>query len=95
MHEPATARHVLAGAGFVCLEDAEATVAGLRFYGSPWQPAFHDWAFNLPRGEPLAAVWRRIPARVDVLVTKTAARGATARRCSRTSRRGSASAHRR
>ena len=32
------------------LEDAELTIDGVRFYGSPWQPAFADWAFNLPRG---------------------------------------------
>ena len=25
-----------------------------KIYGSPWQPEFCDWAFNLPRGEPLA-----------------------------------------
>jgi D,D-heptose 1,7-bisphosphate phosphatase len=56
-------------AAFTYLEDAEATIAGLRFYGSPWQPAFNDWAFNLPRGAPLAAVWSRIPTGLDVLVT--------------------------
>jgi hypothetical protein len=51
------------------LEDAELVLDGVRFWGSPWQPAFHDWAFNLPRGEPLAAVWRKIPRGLDVLVT--------------------------
>ena len=39
----------------VYLEDAGCTVAGLRAWGPPWQPAFCDWAFNLPRGAPLAA----------------------------------------
>lgn len=55
--------------GATYLLDREATVAGLRFYGSPWQPEFLSWAFNLPRGEPLRAVWRKIPAGIDVLVT--------------------------
>jgi predicted phosphodiesterase len=51
------------------LEDSEITLDGLRIYGSPWQPEFCEWAFNLPRGEPLAAKWRSIPKGVDVLVT--------------------------
>lgn len=65
--EPAAARALLGGA--IYLEDGEATIEGLRFWGSPWQPAFHDWAFNLPRGEALAAVWRKIPPGLDVLIT--------------------------
>lgn len=55
------------GATYLC--DREATVAGLRFYGAPWQPEFLSWAFNLPRGEPLREVWSKIPAGLDVLVT--------------------------
>ena len=55
---------------FACyLQDEAATIDGVRFYGSPWQPAFNDWAFNLPRGEALAAKWRAIPSGLDVLVT--------------------------
>lgn len=65
--DPAAARALLSGITY--LEDAGATIDGVRFWGSPWQPAFHDWAFNLPRGEALAAVWRRIPPGTDVLVT--------------------------
>jgi len=55
--------------GAVYLLDREASVAGLRFYGSPWQPEFLSWAFNLPRGEPLRAMWAKIPVGVDVLLT--------------------------
>jgi Icc-related predicted phosphoesterase len=51
------------------LEDSEVTLEGVRFYGSPWQPAFNDWAFNLPRGAALAAKWSLIPTGIDVLVT--------------------------
>lgn len=51
------------------LEDSEVTLEGIRFWGSPWQPEFHDWAFNLPRGEKLAAKWAQIPQGIDVLVT--------------------------
>ncbi|MHC4262653.1 MAG: metallophosphatase domain-containing protein [Planctomycetota bacterium] len=45
--------------------------AGLRCWGSPLQPWFHDWAFNRPRGAVLADHWRRAPASLDVLVTHT------------------------
>jgi Icc-related predicted phosphoesterase len=51
------------------LEDSEVTVQGLRIWGSPWQPWFHDWAFNLPRGRPLREKWEQIPEGLDVLVT--------------------------
>lgn len=54
---------------FHYLEDSELTLDGVRFYGSPWQPAFNDWAFNLPRGAALADKWRLIPRGVDVLIT--------------------------
>lgn len=56
--------------GITYLEDSEATVAGLRIYGSPYQPEFCNWAFNLDRmtGE-LAEKWAAIPDGLDVLVT--------------------------
>jgi predicted phosphohydrolase len=53
----------------VYLEDTGCEIAGLTFYGSPWQPWFGGWAFNLPRGEALAQVWAKIPERLDVLIT--------------------------
>lgn len=65
--DPARARALFAD--FHYLEDSEVTIEGARFYGSPWQPAFNDWAFNLPRGAPLARVWSRIPRGLDVLIT--------------------------
>lgn len=67
VHQPAEARALFAGVHY--LEDSEAVIDGVRFWGSPWQVKFHDWAFNLPRGEPLAAKWRLIPPGIDVLVT--------------------------
>jgi Icc-related predicted phosphoesterase len=59
----------LLGPTIVYLEDAETVIEGVRFWGSPWQPAFNDWAFNLPRGAPLAEKWACIPRATDVLVT--------------------------
>lgn len=53
----------------VYLEDSAVTLGGLTIYGSPWQPWFGGWAFNLERGPDLAAVWAKIPAGTDVLIT--------------------------
>ncbi len=39
--------------GVVYLEDSEAEVAGLRIYGSPWQPEFRDWAVRARHASPL------------------------------------------
>lgn len=59
----------------VYLQDAGAPIAGLRFWGSPWQPAYNDWAFNLPRGAALAERWAQIPEDTDVLITHGPPRG--------------------
>jgi predicted phosphodiesterase len=42
----------------------------LIIYGSPWQPEFFNWAFNLPRhGEEMKAKWDAIPEDTDILIT--------------------------
>ena len=51
------------------LMDSGAVVDGVRFWGSPWQPWFLDWAFNLQRGAPLRDKWALIPNDTDVLLT--------------------------
>lgn len=39
-------------------------------YGSPWQPEFYNWAFNLPRrGDELKEKWNAIPKDTDILIT--------------------------
>jgi Icc-related predicted phosphoesterase len=53
----------------VYLQDQEVTINGLRFYGSPWQPWFYDWAFNLERGPEIRTKWDLIPEGIDVLIT--------------------------
>jgi predicted phosphodiesterase len=41
-----------------------------KLYGSPWQPEFYHWAFNLPRnGEDLKEKWFWIPKDTDILIT--------------------------
>jgi predicted phosphodiesterase len=42
----------------------------VHIYGSPWQPEFCNWAFNLPRhGEKMKAKWDAIPDNTDILIT--------------------------
>jgi len=54
------------------LEDDEIIINGVKFYGSPWQKWFYDWAFNLPAGSSwLKDKWDIIPNDVDVLITHT------------------------
>ena len=55
--------------GIIYLFDSEVVIDGVKFYGSPWQPEFHNWAFNLPRGEKLAEKWSKIPTNTDILIT--------------------------
>jgi len=54
----------------IYLQDRAVKLDGVVFYGSPWQPEFCDWAFNLPRdtGE-LGVKWSMIPDDTDVLIT--------------------------
>jgi predicted phosphohydrolase len=55
--------------GVTYLQDSQTIIDGLRIYGAPWQPRFFDWAFNLPRGKDIAAMWAKIPTGLDVLIT--------------------------
>jgi Icc-related predicted phosphoesterase len=42
----------------------------IKVWGSPWQPEFYNWAFNLPRnGEELKGKWDLIPNDIDILIT--------------------------
>jgi Icc-related predicted phosphoesterase len=65
--EPALARRMMRD--FVYLEDERVEIEGLRIWGSPWQPWFFDWAFNLERGAAIRAKWDLIPTEIDVLIT--------------------------
>lgn len=51
------------------LQDSSVVIDGLKIYGSPWQPRFFDWAFNLNRGPEMAAKWTQIPDDIDILIT--------------------------
>ena len=70
---PAQARKLLPSVTY--LQDEEVEIEGLRIWGSPWQPWFLDWAFNLERGADIKAKWDLIPSGIDVLLTHGPPRG--------------------
>ena len=48
----------------------------IRIYGTPWQPEFYNWAFNLPKNGPgLQSKWNMIPENTDILITHGPAYG--------------------
>jgi len=51
------------------LQDSKVVFNGVKFYGSPWQPRFFDWAFNVDRGPEIAKKWALIPEDTNVLIT--------------------------
>lgn len=55
--------------GITYLDDSGICIDGVNFYGSPYQPEFCEWAFNLPRGEKLKQKWALIPDDTHVLIT--------------------------
>jgi Icc-related predicted phosphoesterase len=65
--QPASARSLMREVVYV--EDEQVEIDGLRIWGSPWQPWFFDWAFNLARGPAIRAKWDLIPSGIDILVT--------------------------
>lgn len=63
------ARLLTAAFGIKYLEDSFTEIEGFKIYGSPWQPRFFDWAFNLNRGAEMAEKWKSIPFDTDILIT--------------------------
>lgn len=51
------------------LIDQELIIDGVKFYGSPWQPAFHNWAYNITLRARLKQIWEKIPDDTNVLIT--------------------------
>lgn len=69
-HPDQAAQMLEARPAITYLQDSGVEIEGVRFWGSPWQPWFFDWAFNLPRnGADLREAWSRIPLGTDVLIT--------------------------
>jgi Icc-related predicted phosphoesterase len=50
------------------LEDASCEVRNFEIYGTPWQPWFYDWAFNVASEDERREIWSRIPGDTDILL---------------------------
>lgn len=57
------------GDNIIYLKDSSFVVDGIKFYGTPYQPYFCGWAFNVQEFEKLVNIYRQIPDDVDVLLT--------------------------
>jgi Icc-related predicted phosphoesterase len=51
------------------LHDSGVEIDGIKFWGSPYQPEFYNWAFNCQRGAEIKKHWDLIPEGTDVLIT--------------------------
>lgn len=43
-------------------------IEGIKIFGSPYTPEFHNWAYNVPR-DRIGDYWKSIPTDVDLLIT--------------------------
>ncbi len=55
--------------GTYYLEDSGIDLFGIKIWGCPWQPEFHSWEFNLPRGRELREKYDLIPPDTDILLS--------------------------
>lgn len=51
------------------LMNSDVTLEGLKIWGSPVTPWFHDWAWNVWRGEAIKKYWDMIPVDTSIVVT--------------------------
>lgn len=65
--QPALA--MFADAGAIYLEDSGVEIDGIKFWGSPVSPFFHDWEWNRHRGKDISVHWDKIPDDTNVLIT--------------------------
>lgn len=53
----------------IYLKDGSVVIDGVKIFGSPYQPEFYNWAFNLKRGKELQDKWNTIPLDSDIICT--------------------------
>lgn len=64
------ARDVLRGhSNITFLHDTALTLNGIKFYGSPWTPAFYNWGYMTFFDKEREEIWGKIPIDTDVLIT--------------------------
>lgn len=51
------------------LYESSITINGVKIWGSPFTPWFHNWAFNRHRGPEIAKHWEYIPQDANIIIT--------------------------
>lgn len=54
--------------GIIYLENESVEIEGLKIWGSPYSPTFHDWWFMLKRSK-LYNLWQMIPEDTDIVIS--------------------------
>jgi len=63
-----TGESILKDAGVDYLRDSGIQVGDVLIWGTPWQPYFHNWAFNVRTESEMNNYWSLIPDDADVVV---------------------------
>ena len=53
----------------IYLEDTSVIIDGWKIHGSPVQPWFCNWSWNVNRGPDIKKYWDKIPMDTDILIT--------------------------
>jgi len=67
--DPEAAAAAASSKNVVYLNDSGVTVDGVKIWGSPITPQFHDWSFMRAAGEEIERHWSLIPADTQLLIT--------------------------
>jgi len=65
--DPSLAKGVLTNA--ITLIDSSFDWKGIKFYGTPWQPFFNNWYFNVQDDSKRTELFNKIPDTTNVLIT--------------------------
>lgn len=66
---PSLMREMCKENGITYIDHECITIEGIKIFGSAYTPWFHNWAFNVERGEKIKELWDQIPQDTQVLVT--------------------------
>lgn len=65
---PDFVRKLYQEAGITLLMHESTEIDGIKIFGSPYTPRFHDWAFNVDRWN-MHTTWAAIPTDTNILIT--------------------------
>lgn len=77
--DPSFARGLLTNA--VTLIDNDFDWKGIKFYGTPWQPFFNNWHFNIQDDVKRTELFNKIPSTTSVLITHCPPHGILDKNC--------------